>query len=83
MLQNERRCDDERSAAPLVLAATILASSIAFIDGTIVTIALPAMQRALDAEVSATCNGWSTPTSLLLGALILVGGGLGDRSAAG
>lgn len=39
------------AAAPWVLAATILASSMAFIDGTVVNIALPALQRDLGATV--------------------------------
>ncbi|MEO1197863.1 MAG: MFS transporter [Pseudomonadota bacterium] len=63
---------------PFVLVATILASAMAFIDGTIVTIALPAIQTDLDASFGAlqwVVNGYT----LMLGALILVGGGLGDR----
>jgi len=42
-------CDEQ--AAPWVLAATILASSMAFIDGTVVNVALPALQRSLGANV--------------------------------
>lgn len=63
---------------PFVLAATILASAMAFIDGTVVTIALPALQQNLDASFSRlqwVVNAYA----LLLGGLILVGGGLGDR----
>jgi EmrB/QacA subfamily drug resistance transporter len=63
---------------PIVLAATILASSMAFIDGTIVTIALPAVQRTFAAEFDQL--QWVVNIyTLMLGGLILVGGGLGDR----
>jgi hypothetical protein len=41
---------------PWVLAATILGSSMAFIDGTVVNVALPALQSALGATVP-KCNG--------------------------
>jgi EmrB/QacA subfamily drug resistance transporter len=61
-----------------VLAATILGSSMAFIDGTAVNVALPALQRDLGATVSQVqwvVEGYA----LLLAALILVGGALGDR----
>lgn len=63
---------------PFVLAAAIVASSMAFIDGTVVNIALPAIQRSLGAgiaELQWVVNGYLLP----LGALMLVGGGLGDR----
>jgi EmrB/QacA subfamily drug resistance transporter len=66
------------SARPYVLAATILASAMAFIDGSIVTIALPALQADLDAAFASLqwiVNGYA----LLLGGLILVGGAAGDR----
>ena len=61
-----------------ILAATILASSMAFIDSSVVTIALPAMQRGLGATL-ADMQWVSNAYLLLLGSLILVGGGLGDR----
>ena len=38
-------------AAPWILAATILGSSLAFIDGTVVNLALPALQTSLNATV--------------------------------
>ncbi len=61
-----------------VLAATILGSSMAFIDGTVVNVALPALQRDLDATASAV--QWVVESyALFLAALILVGGSLGDR----
>ena len=44
-----------------VLAATILGSSLAFIDSTVVNVALPALQSALGATL-AKCNGSSKPT---------------------
>jgi EmrB/QacA subfamily drug resistance transporter len=61
-----------------VLAATVLASAMAFIDGTVVTIALPVIQADFSAdfqELQWVVNGYT----LMLGALILVGGALGDR----
>jgi len=60
-----------------VLAATILGSSMAFIDGTVVTVALPAIQGSFHATVVDV--QWVVESyGLLLGALILVGGSLGD-----
>jgi hypothetical protein len=38
-------------AEPWILAATILGSSMVFIDGTVVNVALPALQKSLDATV--------------------------------
>ena len=62
----------------LTLTATILASALAFIDGTVVTIAVPAIQRTLDADF-AQLTWVVNAYTLTLGALLLVGGGLGDR----
>jgi EmrB/QacA subfamily drug resistance transporter len=65
-------------AQTYVLAATVLASAMAFIDGTVVTIALPAIRADLQAdfqELQWIVNAYM----LMLGALILVGGSLGDR----
>jgi len=60
-----------------VLVATITGSSMAFIDGTVVNVALPALQAAFGASV--TDVQWVVESyGLLLGALILVGGSLGD-----
>jgi len=65
-------------AQPWVLAATILGSSMAFIDGTVVNVALPALQRDLGATV--TDAQWVVEGyALFLSALLLVGGSLGDR----
>lgn len=61
-----------------VLATTILGSSIAFIDGTVVNVALPALQQDLGASV--TDVQWVVESyALFLSALILVGGSAGDR----
>ena len=60
-----------------ILAATILGSSMAFIDGTVVNVALPALQASLHATVVGV--QWVVESyGLFLGALILVGGSLGD-----
>src|SRR5271168_2787900 len=60
-----------------ILAATILGSSMAFIDGTVVNVALPALQAGLHATVIGV--QWVDESyGLFLGALILVGGALGD-----
>src|SRR5215470_4698568 len=67
-----------QKAAPWVLAATILGSSMAFIDGTVVNVALPALQTDLHAtlvDVQWVIEAYS----LLLAAFILTGGSLGDR----
>ena len=61
-----------------ILAATILASSMAFIDGTVVNVALPALQTNLNA--TATDVQWVVESyALFLSALLLVGGSLGDH----
>jgi EmrB/QacA subfamily drug resistance transporter len=67
-----------RSAAPWVLAATIIGSAMAFIDGTVVNVALPQMQQRLGA--TAVDAQWIVEAyALFLAALILVGGSLGDH----
>ena len=61
-----------------VLAAAVLGSSLAFVDGTIVNVALPAIQRDLGASVAQA--QWVVEAyALLLAALLLPGGALGDR----
>jgi EmrB/QacA subfamily drug resistance transporter len=61
-----------------VLVASILGSSLAFVDGTVVNVALPAIQRELRASVYQA--QWVVESyALLLAALLLVGGALGDR----
>jgi EmrB/QacA subfamily drug resistance transporter len=60
------------------LAATILGSSLAFIDGSVVNVALPALAKDLHAGPASL--PWAINAYLLpLGAVILLGGGLGDR----
>src|SRR5207248_5210231 len=67
-----------KAVGPWVLVATILGSSMAFIDGTVVNVALPALQSGLNATV--TDVQWVIEAySLLLSALRLVVGSLGDR----
>src|SRR5918997_2016063 len=66
------------NAAPWVLAAPILGSSMAFIDETALPVALPAIQSALRA--TAVDAQWVVAAyTLLLAALILIGGSLGDH----
>src|SRR5258707_5377379 len=61
-----------------VLAATVLASSMTFIDATVVNVALPALQADLQATITEV--QWVIEAyALFLGALILVGGSLGDQ----
>ena len=60
-----------------ILVATILGSSMAFIDNTVVNVALPAIQASFRATVVGV--QWVVESyGLFLGALILVGGSLGD-----
>jgi EmrB/QacA subfamily drug resistance transporter len=61
-----------------VLVATILGSSMAFIDGTVVNVALPALQNEL--RVGVADVQWVLEAYLLLlSALLLIGGALGDH----
>src|SRR3984885_5441404 len=67
----------EEASRPWVLAAAILGSSMAFIDSTVVNVALPALQSGLNATVIDA--QWVVESyGLFLGALILVGGSVGD-----
>ncbi len=91
MLSNTRQpCDEAvvraqpevtdygQAAGRWVLAAAILGSSITFIDGTVVNVALPVLQSELGASVAEA--QWLVESyALMLAALILVGGSLGDR----
>ena len=62
----------------LILIATVLASSMAFIDGSVVNVALPKIQASLGASGAAAT--WVMNAYLLmLGALVLVGGAAADR----
>ena len=60
-----------------ILLATVLGSGMAFLDGTIVNVALPAIREDLGGGLSG--QQWVADSYLLtLGALILLGGSLGD-----
>jgi EmrB/QacA subfamily drug resistance transporter len=66
------------ASGPWILAATILGSAMAFIDGTVVNVALPQIQARLNA--TAIDAQWIVESyALFLAALILVGGSLGDH----
>jgi EmrB/QacA subfamily drug resistance transporter len=66
-----------RTSKRFTLIATILGSSIAFIDMTVINVALPPIQRDLGGGL--TAQQWIVDAYLLtLGSLILVGGSLGD-----
>ena len=67
----------EASVKRLTLIACIMGSGIALLDGTVVNVALPTIQRALGGGLAAqqwVVNGYL----LTLSSLILVGGSLGD-----
>src|SRR5215208_5546469 len=67
-----------RASGPWILAATIIGSAMAFIDGTITNVALPQIQQRLGA--TAVDAQWIVEAyALFLAALILVGGSLGDH----
>jgi EmrB/QacA subfamily drug resistance transporter len=69
------RADRRRT---LTLIATILGSSVAFIDATVVIVALPTIERDLD--LGLTGQEWVFLSySLALASLYLVGGAVGDR----
>jgi EmrB/QacA subfamily drug resistance transporter len=66
------------ASGPWILAATIIGSAMAFIDGTVVNVALPEIQARLNA--TAIDAQWIVESyALFLAALILVGGSLGDH----
>src|SRR5437764_15215336 len=70
------QCD--KASGAWVLAATIFGSSMVFIDGTVVNVALPALQASFNATVADV--QWVVEAyALFLAALLLVGGSLGDR----
>jgi EmrB/QacA subfamily drug resistance transporter len=65
------------TAGPWILAATILGSSMAFIDGTVVNVAIPTLQATFHASVVDV--QWVVESyGIFLAALILAGGALGD-----
>ncbi|MGE0039556.1 MAG: MFS transporter [Vicinamibacterales bacterium] len=62
----------------MVLAVTILGSAMVFVDGSVVNVVLPVLQAELGGSFSAV--QWVVEAyALLLAALLLVGGALGDR----
>src|SRR3984885_10223462 len=68
---------DDAMVKRVTLVACIRGSGIALLDGTVVNVALPTIQRALGGGLAAqqwVANGYL----LTLGSLILVGGSLGD-----
>jgi EmrB/QacA subfamily drug resistance transporter len=66
------------AARPWILAATILGSSLDFIDGTVVNVALPALQSQMNATILDV--QWVVEAyALFLAALLLTGGALADR----
>ena len=72
-----KRSPTEAVARNWILVATILGSSMAFIDSTVVNVALPAIQSNFHSTVVGM--QWVVESyGLFLGALILVGGSLGD-----
>jgi EmrB/QacA subfamily drug resistance transporter len=74
-------CAKTSSAGPhasMVLATTILASGLAFVDGSVVNVALPTIARSLNADAGAL--QWVVNSYLLpLSALLLLGGAAGDH----
>ena len=77
--RGERARDGARARHPsLTLAACILASSLAFVDGSVTNVALPAIGadlHATPAELQWTINAYLLPLS----ALLLIGGAAGDH----
>jgi EmrB/QacA subfamily drug resistance transporter len=69
---------DSKTSGAWVLAATIVASSMTFIDGTVINVALPVLQEKLNAS-QAQAQWIVESYALTLSALILVGGALGDK----
>jgi EmrB/QacA subfamily drug resistance transporter len=66
------------SGRELTLAATVIGSSLAFVDATVVVVALPTIER--DLELGLSGQQWVFLSySLALAALYLVGGAVGDR----
>jgi EmrB/QacA subfamily drug resistance transporter len=78
LLASGRMCVQTTAAAgPWVLAATILGSSMAFIDSTVVNVAIPTLQATFHASVIDA--QWVVESyGIFLSALILAGGALGD-----
>src|SRR6201994_5183112 len=65
-------------AGKWVMVSAILASSMAFIDGTALNVVLPALQKSLNAT-GADLFWLLNAYLLILASLILIGGSLGDK----
>ena len=77
-VDESRLLSSREPAGRWVLFATVLGTGIAFLDATVVNIALPAIGRDLDTALAGlqwTVNGYT----LTLASFILLGGSLGDR----
>src|SRR6185295_17187331 len=75
---DRRMPSSSERASRWLLPATILGSSLGYIDSTVVNVALPAIQHGLDANLATVqwvVNGYL----LTLAAFILLGGSAGDR----
>lgn len=73
------RIDDTRAANAVALWATVLGSSVAMIDMTVINVALPAIAKGLGANAAGvqwTVNAFMLPLS----ALVLIGGALADAA---
>src|SRR3954462_5907812 len=78
VLRQTRRMARKSSHPNWVLATCILASSLAFVDGSVSNVALPAIGKALGggaADLQWVINAYLLPLS----ALLLLGGAAGDR----
>jgi EmrB/QacA subfamily drug resistance transporter len=76
-LAHGQACEGATRRPRLVLATSILASSLAFVDGSVVNVGLPAIGRSLGAgaaDLQWVINAYLLPLS----ALLLLGGALGD-----
>ncbi len=77
-MRNKHRAARSSPHPNWVLLTSILASSLAFIDGTVVNVALPVLGESLDAgaaDLQWVVNLYTLPLSCLL----LLGGAAGDR----
>src|SRR3954469_15229750 len=78
VLRQTRRMARKSSHPNWVLVTCILASSLAFVDGSVTNVALPALGKALGgtaADLQWVINAYLLPLS----ALLLLGGAAGDR----
>lgn len=72
------RCSDTKRTQHWILVAAILGSSLVFLEGSVVNLALPALQS--DVQATSTDLQWVVNAyMLMLGAFMLISGSLGDR----